>query len=127
MERYADYEFYVEVYGGRSIPEEDFPSAVRKASAYLDQITFGRIRKPYPDEVKYAVCELAEIQHRFNKTAGEGAREVKSENNDGYSVTYVTEGTDGESPDVVLHRKMYAAAKVWLGNTGLLYLGVDVC
>ena len=123
MERYADYEFYAEVYDGRSIPEEAFSGAMLKASAYLNRITFGRIQVPYPEEVRYAVCELAELQHKYDKEARDGNREVKSENNDGYSVTYVTEGTDGESPNVVLHRKMYAAAKVWLGNTGLLYLG----
>lgn len=127
MERYADYEFYAEVYGGRSVPEEAFPGAMLKASAYLNRITFGRIQEPYPEEVKYTVCELAELQHKYDKEARDGNREVKSENNDGYSVTYVTEGTDGESPNVVLHRKMYAAAKAWLGNTGLLYLGVDTC
>lgn len=122
MERYADYKFYTELYEGSAIPEAAFSAAVIKASAYLKRVTFGRIAEPYLDEVRCAACELAEMQYSFEQNRGE--RELKSENNDGYSVSFVTEGMDGESREAVLHRKMYSAAKVWLGNTDLLYLGV---
>lgn len=125
MECYADYEYYMTEYGGRSIPEEAFQSAMLKASAFLNRITYGRITEPYRDEVRCAACELAEMQHLYEQKHAGGTGEVKSENTDGYAVAYVTEGVDGETQESLLRRKMFAAARVWLGNTGLLYLGVN--
>ena len=52
-------------------------------------------------------------------------REKKSESTDGYSVTYVAEGTDGELAEEKLKKKLYSIAKLYLINTGLLYCGVD--
>ena len=39
---YADYAYYTDSYGGKAIKQEDFPRLAAKASAYLDNITFGR-------------------------------------------------------------------------------------
>lgn len=123
MERYVGYQYYASEYGGTIVPEAAFSAVALKASAFLDRITFGRITEPYPDEVRMAACQLVEMQYQFDKRAGE--KEIKSDSNDGYSVSYVTEGQDGEPAEVTLQRKMYAAARVWLGNTELLYLGVS--
>ena len=59
----------------------------------------------------------------YNLTANDG-KIVKSENTDGYSVSYVTERIDGQDAEKVLENKLYRIAKVYLGNTGLLYRGV---
>ncbi len=52
-------------------------------------------------------------------------KEKKSESIDGYSVSYVTETTDGDNSVAVMKRKLYSIARYWLLNTGLLYLGVE--
>lgn len=51
-------------------------------------------------------------------------KEKKSENNDGYSVTYVTEGTDNKTVEEKLNKKLYSIAQVYLLSTGLLSLEV---
>ena len=120
--RYADYNFYINDYGGSLITEAAFPNVILRASAYLDRVTLGRIEDE-SNEVKYAACEMAEQQYQSDQKGT--AAEIKSENNDGYSVTFVTEGKDGQTAAEVLERKMFQTAKKWLGNTGLLYLGVN--
>ena len=37
---YADYKFYTENYGGKSVAEGDFPRLAAKASALIDRLTF---------------------------------------------------------------------------------------
>lgn len=124
---YATYQQYVEVYGGTVIKEEQFPSAILKASRYIDCFTFGRITsdnvEKYP-ELADCSCEIAEAVMNF---AGKNGipKQKKSENIDGYSVAYVTEFVDGSLAESVLKRKAYEIAKVYLINTGLLYLGID--
>lgn len=49
-----------------------------------------------------------------------GAGKVKSENSDGYSVTYVTEQTDGQTAEELLRKKAYEAAYMYLLPTGWL-------
>lgn len=53
--------------------------------------------------------------------AGAGGMDIKSENNDGYSVTYVTEGADGKP--ITVEKKAYKAAYPYLIHTGLMYRG----
>ena len=47
---YADYAYYTDNYGGRAVTQEDFPRLAAKASAYLDNITFGRAAENADDE-----------------------------------------------------------------------------
>lgn len=42
---YADYNFYTESYGGKSIAEEDFPRLAAKASALIDKLTFAQAKQ----------------------------------------------------------------------------------
>ena len=123
---YATYQQYVEVYGGKVITEEQFHNVILKASRYIDYFTFGRITsynaEEYP-ELMSCSCEIAETV--FNLAGSNGIpRHKKSENIDGYSVSYVTEVVDGTAMDVVLRKKAYEIAKLHLMNTGLLYCGV---
>ena len=87
----------------------------------MHRISFDRVKRlpEIPDRVKDAICAMAEIDYQEEKkTPG-----VKSENSDGYAVTYADSGnTTGASGRVAL---MYQEASIYLGNTGLLYKGVS--
>ena len=110
---YADYDYYLNEYGGNAVAEADFTRLSRQASAYLDSLTCGKIRGPWVDDsrVKDACCALADILH-----AQEHGGEVASESNHSVSRTYVTSGKSAE-------RRMYDAAVLYLANAGLLYAG----
>lgn len=111
---YADYDYYLNEYSGNAVAGADFVRLSRQASAYLDSLTYGKIRGPWVDDsrVKDACCALADILH-----AQEQGGEVASESNDGTSVTYVTSGKTAQN-------RMYDAAVMYLSSTGLLYAGV---
>lgn len=111
---YADYDYYLNEYSGNAVAEADFTRLSRQASAYLDSLTYGKIRGPWVDDsrVKDACCAIAEVMQKQ-----EQGGEVASESNDGASVTYVTSGKSAE-------QEMYYFAVLYLSNTGLLYAGV---
>ena len=95
---YVTYEYYAEEYGGSLIEEKAFSVMERRAKAYIRQLTYvhGDIFELENDAVKDAVCAAAEVYYQYEtnrKTAGT----IKSENTDGYSVTYVTEQADGKT------------------------------
>ena len=119
---YATYEYYKNEYHGEIILE-NFPKMIAKASQYIDNFTFGRITEgdveKFPS-ISACACEMAEVIYQMSSN---DMREVKSENTDGYSVTYVTEGIDGAMAENTLKRKLYAIAETYLMSTGLLYLG----
>ncbi len=106
---YVDFAYYTNTYGGVLIPCEAFAGCARDAGAYLDFITAGSIGE-VTDAVKNAACAVCEALY---KTAGREG--IKSEGNDGVSVTYA----DG-APWQTLAR---AAAKLYLPPE-LLYRGV---
>lgn len=124
MRIYADYEYYADTYKGTVIPEEAFPEAIRKASAFIREITHDRIDE-VTDDVRDAACSVAEVRYLESEAQSHGNdnREVKSENTDGYSVSYVTEGRDGETREETVRRKMHLTARKYLIHTGLLYAG----
>lgn len=125
---YASFEYYAGVYGGNVIPGAAFTRMIGKASRYIDSFTFGRITEANMDKfptLPDCACEMAEAVYNMVGKSGKD-KEKKSENTDGYSVTYVTEGVDGAVAEETLRRKLYAIARVYLQNTGLLYCGVDV-
>lgn len=121
---YATYEYYRDKYGGEMMLE-NFSKAIAKAGQYIDSFTFGRITEEdmetYPS-LPVCACEMAEIICRMSGNDGM-AREVKSENTDGFSVTYVTESMDGMLAEDTLKRKLYAVAETYLMSTGLLGFG----
>lgn len=107
------YEDYLERHiGGESIPEKDFPFYAEKAKAMLGEFTFGRSAESDLEEAAYAEVEIA--QFLFENV---GRRGIIGESNDGLSVSY------GDGFDEV--SGAYAIAKAWLGNTGLMYAGVE--
>lgn len=125
---YVDYAYYDSEYGGEIIPEKKFSGYERRAEAYIRKITYvrGDIFSTESDMVKDAVCAVADVYCSYDqKQASAGM--VKSENNDGYSVTYVTEQTDGQTAEEVLRKKAYAAASAYLLPTGWLSRKVGCC
>ena len=114
---YVDYEYYTDTYHGSKITKEDFLGVEDMAESFLDQITFGRIRRldSVPDCVKKAVCCAAEMIAANNSKLDSN---VKSESNDGYSVSYAD-----ASSYRTLQGEMYRTAKMYLANTRLLNRG----
>ena len=112
---YADYVYYAEVFRGAAIPSAAlFDSLSVKATAYIRKITFGRSDKAFEDmenDIKNAMCAVCEIY--YNTMGSEG---IKSESNDGYSVTYADTATNETS--------LLNAAKLYL-PCELLYRGFD--
>lgn len=120
---YADYEFYVKIYKGE-LADSEFEKIIIKASAHVRRITFGRADLHAEDEaVKLAACDVIAIYENTKK--GHNGRNVASENNDGYSVSYVNEQASGESTEALLNRKIYSAAEIYLMPTGLLNWSID--
>lgn len=118
---YVTYRYYADEYGGKLIEEKRFSVMERRAKAYIRQLTYvrGDIFALENDTVKDAVCAAAEVYYQYEtnrKTAGT----IKSENTDGYSVTYVTEQTDGKTAEEVLKKKAYDAVYPYLLTTGWL-------
>lgn len=125
MKAYADYTFYADTYGG-TLDKAVFNKAVLSASQYIRGATMGKSDSYDGDELKYAACEIAELQSGESDNQGsismysQNGREVKSVSNAGFSVTYTTEGADGETAEDLINRKSYAILKKWLMSTGLL-------
>ena len=116
-EPYATYGYYTEQYKGTRLDGEEFAGAILWASALVDQMTFDRVRnlEEIPDCVKDASCSAAERYVKYWKLSG---REIKSENNDGYSVSYADSGTAEQ-----LEADCRNDVRMYLSGTGLLFKG----
>ena len=115
--KYADYAYYTKNYLGTEITPGKFGPNMLAASALIDQLTFGRIHRldTVPESVKRAACAAAECLYQ-NEVRAE--REITSESNDGYSVTYSTGGTQKDAT-----ANAVAKIRSFLASTGLLYRG----
>lgn len=114
----VEYDFYMQIYGGANISEKEWRRLSQKAMQRLQQFTFDRLPEswegqPWVNQAKCAVCEMAEYLLIQENGSGKA-----SESTDGYSVSYDT-GSGGDA-----RRSLYDIARVYLGNTGLLYAGV---
>ena len=130
MRMYVDYRYYFDEYGGR-MPEEKFSTAAKRAEAYIRYLTCinGDIFAVSNDMIKDVVCAAADVYYSdllaHEKQTTEGRQgTVKSENNDGYSVSYVTEQTDGQTAEELVKRKAYDAVYPYLLASGWLYRGM---
>lgn len=120
---YADFDFYINRAHGK-LGQEAFEEYILKASFFLRYITLGKTDRVERDEVSYAACSIADMYAEEISKMKSGI--LKSENNDGYSVTYVTELKEGESQESLLSGKAYQIARRYLLITGLLNRKVDV-
>lgn len=118
---YADYPYYTESFAGTMLSAEDFPSLSAKAERYLDYVTHHRITEA-TDAVKNAVCAAAEALYEVNRRYDAVPNGIKSENTDGYSVTY----TESDAREIRRQQDdaMLDAITQELSGTNLLYQGV---
>ena len=122
MPLYADFDYYSNTYYD-ALQEIPIPNTqrlvyLRKASSYLDSLfVHGKPQEPYAEELKNACCEIADCYYTCEHKEG-----IVSENNDGYSVSYVQDAFGAR----MTQHKAYAIALRYLGSTGLLYRGIGV-
>lgn len=116
---YVSYDFYKET-SGNIIPAESFPRAEMQAEAHIKALTYinGDIFAVESATVKMAVCAAAEVIYQHEKNGG--AAGIKSESNDGYSVSFVAEAQDGQTAEEALRKKVYEAVRLYLLPTGWL-------
>lgn len=116
---YADYQFYMDNAHGK-LEKESFEKEVLAASFFLRYLTFGKSDNTQPEELRYAACEIADMYASEKEKADSGNAKKKSENTDGYAVTYVMEQKEGETMEDLLGRKASQIARRHLLRTGLL-------
>ena len=133
MERpYIDFEYYSGTFGGTKIPEDGFAAYARKASLKMDTFTFGRLQRwgaaDLPDSVFDACCAIAEVMYEYDEkqsaiAEATGGGVLKSENNDGYSVSFAT--TDRVADTKSINSEVGGIVETYLGHSGLLFRGVS--
>ena len=119
---YADYEYYAKVYQGE-LTADKFVPAARDASAYIDLLTYGRLKHgaSVTDDVKMAVCAVAEVIAKDLTRQGQATVGVKSETVAGHSVTYEDQMEAAKRLD---QEKLSAADLYLLPSDPLRYAGV---
>lgn len=127
MTIYADYSYYKDTFQGNCITEAEWPACAREASAYIDCVTYGRL-KGHPervsDDVKMAVCGVAEVMKRYGAGSSGVRPGLKSASNDGYSESYA------DASELQKNRKaeLWEAAGFYLPlSHPLRYAGVCEC
>lgn len=110
----ADYSYYTDQFHG-TMPEDAFNRVIQQAAAFVDSITFGRANDSLPTatakKVKDAQCAVSDILYQQERGGV-----LVSASNDGYSETYA-------ASKETQRQRMYNAASVYLGLTGLLFAG----
>lgn len=116
---YADYTFYKNEYRG-TMPEPDYNRLSVKASAYIDQVTFDRIEDGWEDDAKLAnrirmaCCAVAD-SYQLNEQGGVVVSETVGKMTRNYAA--------GVSNTPTEQQRLYEAAVMYLGRTGLMYRG----
>lgn len=118
---YADYDYYKHSFAGTLIPAEEFTSLANKAERYLDYVTMHNT--DISDPVKNAVCAAAEAVYEVQRQYADIPKGIKSENTDGYSVSYADFDIDKLRQQE--KQAMYEAIRQELSGKGLLYQGVS--
>ena len=117
---YADFAFYRDAYKGTAVNEDAFAALERQASLFIDRITFNRLHqgRSVTDTVKTAACAVVDAlkEHEAARQETATAAGIKSENTDGYSVTYQS----SEDIRTAIESAMFEAARPYLIYTGLM-------
>jgi len=123
MSAYVDWTYYSTTYLGTAIAQADFDTLALRASSIIDMLTFNRVAEIFEDDedaetitkIKFATCAVAEeLQNQITTPAG-----IESERVGNYSVTYAPTS----EMQLSNHQKLSVAAKIHLGNTGLMLAG----
>jgi len=124
MAAYVDFTYYSDVYFGNAVALENFNRLAVNASSRVDQLTFERAAPVIEadtdtdliEKIKMATCAVIDEIQKWN-SIGEFGR-VKQESVGQHSVTYMDDKT-------TYYDGTRTAAKQYLGNTGLMYPGLD--
>lgn len=121
----VDYTYYSVEYGGTAVEPVRYPFVMREACAYVDRITYNRLRlfPAIPEEAKLAACAVADVvQAKYEAMDKLGAAAgVKSFTNDGYSESFA----DAAQLSDDFARRMADAAAVYLPRSHpLRYAGI---
>lgn len=123
---YVEYDEYLSLYGG-ALPFEAFSAAEPKAEAELRYLTFanGDIFAKPDQAVKLALCAAVDLvasasQEAASRQGGADAAGIRSESNDGYSVSYMSDVREGQTAAQALRRRIAEAVRVYLLPTGWL-------
>lgn len=127
---YVDFTYYSTSFGGTTIPEADFLKYERRSRAFIDDVTFDRLKNDatlITDTVKECLCEIMECNYKLEQEEAEtGGKLISSETIDQHSVTYAVSDIEKNEVDKtrINFTKFYNIARQYLSNTGLLYRGV---
>lgn len=114
---YVDYEYYSETFLGDVIAQADFPKFAKRASDFIDEITFGRAAVETNEDIigkiKDATCAVAEFLSQQPKDFGI----VESEKVGDVSMTYRVASA--------VKKLQHAIAAQYLAGTGIMYGGLD--
>ncbi len=136
---YADFPYYQDFFKGVLIKEEAvFRTFAERASEFIDTVTFDRLAdeellERHKTKVRKCACALTEQFFRRNIAFSDGIPDTEnmpktSESIGAYSVSfanpldYVQEISMTDSD---FHKSLKSTVLRYLGNTGLLYRGVE--
>jgi hypothetical protein len=128
---YIDFIYYRTTFGGTAIPETLFNDYERKTRITLDNFTFDRLKKNndlIDDTVKECLCDMMECNYKLDQHEAEtDGKIIASESVDGHNVIYAISDSEKNEIDKskITKLKLYNIAKDYLGNTALMYRGID--
>lgn len=116
---YVTLSYYTDQYLGTLVTDEGaFARLEARAREALDHFTLERIDPDdVPDKVRLACCSMIDVLAAEDQRSQDG-RPVVSENTDGYSVTYASDGEAAH--DLLMGKRLYEAAYQHLAQTGLM-------
>lgn len=113
MNKYIDYKFYQEVFGGK-LSSEDFSLYEFKARKFIDTITFNRINEiNLNDDIKMAACITLEKLKKYDEEVSFKSSESVGKRSVSYSESLVEK----------FKENLYAEISIYLPKD-LLYRGV---
>lgn len=136
---YVDFEFYQEKFHGNSIQEEaQFRTFAERASEFIDTVTFDRLAdaelfETHKNKIQKCACALTEQFFKRNTAiCGDFLNQENmpktSESIGNYSVTFSTHVDyikEISMSETDFQKSLKSIILRYLGNTGLLYRGVD--
>ena len=129
MNKYIDYNFYVEQYKG-NMSATDFSKYGLRAYEEVQEKTFFKPLDPYENEVKKAVCGIADILLYVDNCKRKKAnfiegKNIKSESVGKYNRTFDTATSTDITTEISNQKEeIRTILRKYLLNTGLLYRGV---
>lgn len=109
---YSDYFGKMSVGQVAILSPDNFGKYIKTAKIFLESILTEDVPKTCEEDVRRCLYALAEEFFEEEKQGG-----IKSENIDGYSVTFKDQSPAG--------RRLLKTALLYFGKSGLLYAGVD--